>query len=107
MTGKIIVITSCPSAEEGAILAQKLVAEKLAACVSVLPGMRSFYRWKGQMESADEVLLLIKTSQHLFDRLRSAVEAQHSYEVPEILALPVVDGAPRYLDWLSGELAGE
>ena len=89
------------------MLAQKLVAEKLAACVSVLPGMRSFYRWKGQMESTDEVLLLIKTSQHLFDPLRRALEAAHSYEVPEILALPVVDGSSGYLDWLSGELAGE
>lgn len=107
MTGKIVVITSCSSANEANLLAQKLVTEKLAACVSVLPGMRSFYRWKGQMESADEVLLLIKTSNNLFDPLRRALEAAHSYEVPEILALPVVDGAPRYLDWLSGELAGE
>ena len=107
MTGKIVVITSCASADEAARIAQKLVAEKLAACVSVVPGMRSFYRWKGRMEIGNEVLLLIKTSHDLFDALRRALEAAHSDEVPEILALPVIDGAPNYLNWLSRELAVE
>ena len=105
MTGKIVVISSCVSEDEAARIAETLVAEKLAACVSILPGVRSVYRWKGQLERSNEVLLLIKTSRDHFDRLRHALEAANSYEVPEILALPVVDGAPNYLNWLDHELA--
>jgi len=112
MTDNIVVLSTCPDEEEGARLARLLVERKLAACVSVVPGVRSFYRWKGAVESAGECLLMIKSSRALFGAVREAIEKAHSYEVPEVLALAVVDGAPNYLNWLessilSGSGAGE
>ena len=73
-------------------------------CVSVVAPVRSFYRWKGEIESAEEWLLVIKTSRERFDELRMVLEAAHSYEVPEVLAVPVVEGSPNYLAWLEGEV---
>jgi periplasmic divalent cation tolerance protein len=105
MTGKIVVIASCGSEEEAARIAGHLVSEKLAACVSVIPKVRSFYRWEGRVEDSAEVLMLIKSSHDLFDRLRSELQARHSYQIPEVLALPVLAGAPNYLAWMDGELA--
>jgi periplasmic divalent cation tolerance protein len=106
MTDKIVVLSSCGSKEEGERLARHLVEEHLAACVNVIGGARSFYRWKGTIEAAEECLLVIKTSRDVFERLRVVLEAAHSYELPEILALPVVEGSPNYLSWLEGELVG-
>jgi len=104
MTDKIVVLSSCSSEEEGRRIARKLVEERLAGCVSVLTGARSFYRWKGEIEEADECLLVIKSSREAFDRLRAELEKAHTYEVPEVVALPVVAGAPNYLNWLDAEL---
>ena len=106
MTDNIVVLSTCPDEQEAARLARLLVEEKLAACVSVVPGMRSFYRWKGAVESAGECLLVIKSSRALFGALREALEKAHSYEVPEVLALAVVDGSPNYLNWLQSNLRG-
>jgi periplasmic divalent cation tolerance protein len=105
MTDKIVVLSSCGTAEEAERIAQKLVEERLAACVNVVPGARSFYRWQGAIENASEWLLLIKSSRELFQQLKTELEKAHSYEVPEIIALPVVDGALNYLNWWDGELA--
>jgi periplasmic divalent cation tolerance protein len=107
MTDKIIVLSTCESAEEAARLARALVEQRLAACVNILPGLRSVYRWKGAVEDTAEWLLLIKSRRDLFDRLRQAIEKEHSYEVPEIIALPVVAGSENYLQWLAAETAGE
>lgn len=104
MTDKIIVFSTCGSAEEAVKIARTLVEQHLAACVNVLPGMRSFYRWKGAIEEEAELLLIIKTSRALFDRLRAELEKLHSYEVPEVLALPIVAGSPNYLNWMASEL---
>ena len=106
MTDNIVVLSTCSDEEEAARLARQLVEEKLAACVSVVPGVRSFYRWKGAVESAGECLLVIKSSRALFGAVRKAIEKAHSYEVPEVLALAVVDGAPNYLDWLQSNIRG-
>ena len=73
--------------------------------MNLLPGVASFYRWKGKVEHDTEILLMIKTSRVLFDRLRAEWERLHSYEVPELLAVPIVDGAPNYLNWMETELA--
>ncbi|HYA18100.1 MAG TPA: divalent-cation tolerance protein CutA [Bryobacteraceae bacterium] len=105
MTDKIVVLSTCGSSEEAEGLARRLVEERLAACVNVIGGARSFYRWKGAIESADEFLLVIKTSRDLFERLRTVLEGAHSYELPEVLALPVLAGSPAYLNWLEGELS--
>ena len=104
MTDKIVILTTCGSVEEAERIARALVDGRWAACVNVLPGVRSFYRWKGAIEDSTEVLLLIKSSRSLFAALRSELERWHSYELPEVIALPVVEGSGGYLAWLEKEL---
>jgi periplasmic divalent cation tolerance protein len=106
MTDKIVVLSTCATEEEAEKLARALLDERLAACVSVIPRIRSYYRWKGAIESANECLLLIKSSRELFGPLAAVLEKAHSYEVPELLALPVVEGATNYLNWLQANLRG-
>jgi periplasmic divalent cation tolerance protein len=110
MTDKIVVFSTCASTEEAQRVARALVEKRLAACVNVIPGVRSMYHWKDAdgkeaIEDEEEVLLLIKTSRALLEELRTEIERLHSYEVPEVIALPVVDGSERYLSWMSRELA--
>jgi periplasmic divalent cation tolerance protein len=104
MTDKIVVLSNTSSAEEAERIARSLVEERLAACVNVVPGVRSFYRWKGNVEDSAEWLLVIKSSRDRFQALLAALEKLHSYEVPEVIALPVVDGASSYLNWMEGQL---
>jgi len=104
MTDKIVVLSTCSTPEEAARIARKLIEERLAACVNVAARVRSFYRWKGAIEETDECLLVIKSSRDLFDRLRLELEKAHTYEVPEVVAVPVVDGSPNYLNWVDTEL---
>jgi periplasmic divalent cation tolerance protein len=100
MTDKIVVFSACSTLEEARRIARKLVDARLAACVNVAPGVHSFYRWKGAVEEADEYMLVIKSSRDLFDRLRLELEKAHTYEVPEVVAVAIVAGAPNYLAWL-------
>lgn len=104
MTDKIVVLSTCDSEEQAAKVARGLVERKLAACVSILPGARSIYRWKGQIEDTAEWVLVIKSRRDLFDALRTELQKLHSYEVPEVVALPIVDGSEGYLAWLDREL---
>jgi periplasmic divalent cation tolerance protein len=104
MTDKIVVLSTASSAAEAEAIARRLVEERLAACVNVVTGVRSFYRWKGKIEDSPEWLLVIKSSRGSFDGLRAALEKLHSYEVPEVIALPVVEGATNYLHWMEGQL---
>ena len=104
MTDKIVVLSTASSAEEAEKIARALMEARLAACVSVVPGMRSFYRWKGNIEDTAEWLLVIKSSRERFEALRDRLEKIHSYEVPEVIALSVIDGAENYLNWMDGEL---
>src|SRR4051794_18610720 len=106
MTDKIVVLSTCASHADGERVARALVEGRLAACVNVVPGLRSYYRWQGALETSDEVLLLIKSSRELFDELKLALEKLHPYEVPEIVALPIVAGAENYLQWMSAGLRG-
>ena len=95
-----VVLSTAPDDAVAARLAQALVSEGLAACVSRLPGLRSTYRWQGRICDETEVLLLIKTSGARLATLCARLEALHPYEVPEVIALPIVAGAERYLGWL-------
>ena|ERR1700722_5386216 len=104
MTDKIVVLSACATADEAHSIATKLIEARLAACVNVIPGVRSFYRWKGKVEQAEECMLVIKTSRRQFESLRIELEKAHTYEVPEVVALPVVEGSPNYLNWLDNEL---
>ena len=107
MTDKIVVLSTCASPEEASQIARALVEKRLAACVNMLPGVRSIYRWKEAVEDEAEILLVIKTSRGLFNQLRIELERMHSYEVPEVIAIPVVEGSERYLAWMDRELVGE
>lgn len=100
MADAIEVHVTMPDAERATSLARALVDEGLAACVNVVPGVRSIFRWEGKVEESDEVLCLIKTRAEIFDRVRRRVAELHPYEVPEILSFAVDDGSPTYLDWL-------
>ena len=105
--GKIVVLTTCGSAREARRIARKLVQTRLAACVNVVRSpVESIYRWKGKVESAKEVLLVIKTSAKKFPQLERAFRGLHSYDVPEIIALPVAAGSREYLAWLDDSLKG-
>lgn len=104
MTDKIVVLSACDSAKDAEKIARLLIDLKLAACVNVIPGVRSFYRWKDVIQDTAEWLLVIKSSRAHFEALRVELEKAHSYEVPEVVALPVVDGSKNYLNWLEREL---
>ncbi|HET6978632.1 MAG TPA: divalent-cation tolerance protein CutA [Pyrinomonadaceae bacterium] len=96
----IIVFMTASNGEEAARLADMLVGSHLAACVQILPEMESVYRWQGKIERAPEILLLAKTTKSKFEELEREVRALHSYDTPEIIAVPVVAGSARYLEWL-------
>ncbi|WP_395684015.1 divalent-cation tolerance protein CutA [Dokdonella sp.] len=91
---------SCPDAETAARIARALVDERLAACVQALPGVTSTYRWQGEVQVDAETLLLVKTSYARIEALKSRIAELHPYELPELLVLEVIDGAPDYLAWL-------
>lgn len=104
MTDKILAYTTCSDKTEAEKLATYLVEERLAACVSVLPGVKSLYRWQGKIETDEETLIMIKTSRDLLSTVQRLLERLHSYDLPELIAVPIVDGSPNYLAWLEREL---
>lgn len=97
----LVVLCTVPSEDVAATLGRTLVEEGLAACVNVLPGVRSFYRWRGELNDDRELLCLIKTRRALFDALRDRVVALHPYEVPEIVAVAAADANASYLRWVA------
>ena len=99
----VLVTCACPDVDAAAKLARALVEERLAACVQVLPGMTSIYRWEGALEQAGEVLLLAKTWDDRLDAVIATLRSRHPYEVPEIMAVPVSGGLEAYLDWVRAE----
>lgn len=103
MTEFIIVLITASKEDEAVRIAQELVDSRLAACVNMVKGMRSIYRWKGKREDEEEVLMVVKTRHDLFDGLKKRVKELHSYSVPEIIVLPVMEGSEEYLKWLREE----
>ncbi len=102
----LVVFITTSSYEEARKIADKLVDRKKAACVNIVPGVNSLFRWKGKIEEAEESLMVVKTRVELFPDVVSLVKSVHSYEVPEIIALPIVEGNPDYLEWLKKETGG-
>jgi periplasmic divalent cation tolerance protein len=107
MSEKIVVLSTCGSEEEAVRIAKQLVELRVAACVNLIPRIRSIYRWENKVEDAAEWMLIVKTSRDRFTALQNVIAAAHSYEVPELIALPIVDGSPAYLGWLDAELQPE
>jgi periplasmic divalent cation tolerance protein len=95
-----IVLCTAPDPATAESLAQAVVEARLAACVNLLPGVRSIYRWQGAVHTDSETLLLIKTRKDRFAALAAALQAQHPYELPEIIAVPLSDGLAAYLAWV-------
>ncbi len=101
MTNTILVMVTCGSAKEAKRIARRLVDARLAACVNISAApVQSIYRWKGKVETAKEVLLVVKTTQKRFSALEREIRRLHSYDTPEIIALPIVGGSRAYLRWI-------
>ena len=100
----LLVLVTCPPAAAAA-LATALVEARLAACVNLLPGLTSVYRWQGAVEQAGETLLIAKTTAERYPALQAAVRAAHPHELPEIVAVTIADGLPAYLQWLAEAVA--
>ena len=101
---QLVTLCTVPDPATGEQIAKVLVEERLAACVNLLPGVSSTYRWQGKVEKASECLLLIKTDAGHFEALRKRIQELHPYDVPEIIALPITEGDHDYLKWLTESL---
>ncbi|HEY7404228.1 MAG TPA: divalent-cation tolerance protein CutA [Candidatus Angelobacter sp.] len=101
MTQMCLILTTAGSSDEAKKIAHALVERRLTTCVNIVPRIESVYRWKDQIETAEEWLLLIKTRRDSFERVRDAIEGLHSYELPECIMLDVAEGDKAYLDWLA------
>ncbi len=99
-TEEIVTFITAPNEEEAVKIARSLVEARLAACVTIVKNVRSIYTWQGNIEDDSEVLMIAKTRKSLFDGLSARVRELHSYDVPEIIAIPVTDGSEAYLRWL-------
>ena len=99
----LLILTNLPDAASAEKLARALVEARAAACVNILAPCDSIYRWRGEVESATEVPLLIKTTRAAYPLLEQIVRAQHPYDVPELIAVPIAQGLPAYLEWLATE----
>jgi len=100
MTDKRLVLTTCGSLEEARSIAHALVERQLAACVNIAPQIESVYRWQGEIQTATEWLLVIKTTAAVFDRVHKALTELHSYELPECVEIGIEDGSAAYLEWI-------
>ncbi len=103
MSEYIVVLVTASTVKEAEIIAEDLVASRLAACGNIIPGIRSIFQWKDEVQKEEETLLMLKSRSELFDRIEQRVRELHSYEVPEIVALPILKGSQSYLAWLSEE----
>jgi len=106
-TSALVVLTTTETREDAERIGRALVEQRLAACVQLVGPIRSIYRWQDAIETAEEWQLWIKTQPAVYDLLEQTIQAQHPYEVPEIIALPVTAGSTAYLRWLEGELDRE
>ncbi len=96
----VVVYITVPNEQEGVKIARALVGEKLAGCINIVKDIRSIYSWQGRIEDEPELLLIVKSRRQLFNKIKDRVKELHSYTVPEIIAIPVVEGSEDYLNWL-------
>jgi periplasmic divalent cation tolerance protein len=99
----IVVLITCPSQEEAERLSNKILSERLAACVNIINGVHSLFHWQGQIESDQESLMIVKTRSLLLAQLKTFVQENHPYDVPEIIAVPIIGGSDDYLNWVKSE----
>lgn len=102
----VLLYTTYPSVVEAEQAGRKLVEAGLAACVNVIPGMRSVYRWQGKVEDANEAVMIVKTRMSLAEKVTADVKSGHSYETPAVLVLPILGGSQAYIDWILAETKG-
>ena len=95
-----IILNTCPDRDSAIKIANILIEEELAACVNIIPGLTSVYKWKGELKTGTEVLLMIKTRATLYSQVESRIQDLHDYELPEILSVSIERGLPPYLDWI-------
>ena len=105
MTNKIVVLVTVGDLREGKRIARRLLDKQLIACANLVPLVRSVYRWQGKIKEDRECLMLLKSSRELFAKLQHEVQTLHSYSVPEIIALPIIEGSPNYLNWIAESVA--
>lgn len=98
---EIVILITAKDVMEAQKMSERLVAEKLAACVNIVAGVRSIFWWDRKVDQADEALMIVKSKKELFERIIKEVKSLHSYEVPEIIALPIIDGNKDYLKWIN------
>lgn len=103
----LLVMSNLPDRASARLLARALVDARLAACVNILPGVESVYRWQGAVEQAEEVTLLVKTTRRQYPQVQQAIIAAHPYDLPEVIALPIADGHPAYLHWVAAETTSD
>ena len=102
----IVIFATCASEKEAAKIAKNLLSERLIACANIIAGVKSLFRWKGKVDKAKETLLVIKTVRKNFLKVQKRIKKLHSYEVPEIIALPIVAGENDYLKWIKESVKG-
>lgn len=103
----IVVFITAPEEEQAKKIADQLLSKRLIACVHILPKASSLFWWQGRIDSAEEVLLILKTKEDLLDEVVKTTKKLHSYEVPEIIALPIIGGSEEYLEWINESLKDE
>ncbi len=95
-----IILNTCPDQDQAIRLANVLIEKNLAACVNIVPGLTSIYKWEGKTQTGTEVLLIIKTRSDCYAKVESTISSQHPYELPEIISVPLENGLKKYLDWI-------
>ena len=103
----ILVLTTLPERAAAEALARELLAARLAACIQLGAAVQSLYHWRGEIETADEIPIAIKTRAGLYARVEAAIRKRHPYELPEIVAVPICNAFPAYLDWITAETTGD
>ncbi len=104
MTDAVIILCTCGNQDEALAICNALIDARLAACVNLLQPVQSIYRWHGKVENAQEILLIIKTTEEHFPTVRDRITKLHSYDTPEIIAIPVINGSDKYLAWLRDQV---